>query len=659
MTNGPEPGRPLAAAILRRFIPGLAWPTVAEDPDGLLRDAGILGALERRGFRILFLDGDPIAFRFAYETQIRALGDSKNRPDLVVVVEDDASAPPFDLTDHAEWVSLRIEEFFPRLSGGVVRELAPTDRESLFEIQDEAGRKSLGDNESRDFLLRRIFEADPEDAHDDADLLALLAALHYRNRPIPPSFQTRLARRLRRKQQFQEWPLADLVGDRKVFLHFIQERWPRFLDQRDSDRISGDRPPLAMAGPTEIPFDDSRVRAYLDTFFLEGSLSPVEHPYQPSSEETWAAAGIASPAGRPLTERRLELAKELFPAEDADHHAWRHFARAWAETRANLLTEDEREDAVRQGFREMERQVDAAFADWLPNQYGSLASLPPVPPVMLHHVPGALATRNTRVALLVLDGLSLWQWRLLREKLLGTLPGLQLEEDAIFAWLPTLTVVSRQALFAGRPPYFFGDTIQSTSAEPRHWRRFWQDRGLRPQQIGYQRNLKPASLGEAETLLANEEIQALAWVVNAVDDIMHGMQLGERGMANQVRQWAAEGFLVKLLDLLLRAGFEIWLTSDHGNIEAEGIGSPAEGVFANVRGERVRIFADETLRNAVKARFPDSARWVPPGLPSDFIPLLAPERKAFVAKEESVVCHGGAAIEELIVPLVRIRRTAS
>jgi len=54
------------------------------------------------------------------------------------------------------------------------------------------------------------------------------------------------------------------------------------------------------------------------------------------------------------------------------------------------------------------------------------------------------------------------------------------------------------------------------------------------------------------------------------------VELGTAGMHNQVRQWALR-FIAQLLDLLLNHSFRVFLTSDHGNIEATGIGRPSEG----------------------------------------------------------------------------------
>jgi hypothetical protein len=140
---------------------------------------------------------------------------------------------------------------------------------------------------------------------------------------------------------------------------------------------------------------------------------------------------------------------------------------------------------------------------------------------------------------------------------------------------------------------------------------------------------------------------------------MHGMELGTAGMHNQIQQWTMEGCMAKLLNLLLEHNFQIFLTSDHGNIEATGYGRPSEGVIADLRGERVRIYPDSLLRSKIKERFLNAIEWPTIGLPDDFLSLLAPDRLAFIAEETRIVAHGGISIEELIVPLIRVEKKSS
>ena len=666
MNSGAEPARRLRDEILSRFTKGVSRITVADDPDGLLREEGVLAMLEERDFDVLFLE-DPFELRFAYETRFRAAWDRGETFDLVVVRSDEETGLPFDLTAGAQWVSLQLADFFPNLSPAVVRELDPADRDRLFPVHGEAGRKPLGDDETRDFVLRRVFGVALETVHSPADLLALLLERHYAGRRLPESLDDRLLRRLRRKRGLAGWPLPTILSDREAFFAFLEERWPLFLARRAGGPAQepADAATLAFSGPRDLPFGHQRVRVYLDNLFVEGFVKPVEHPIVPHPSEAWIRAGIVlggTNAARLRLERLLEIARSRVPGQGDDHWAWRRFARSFAETRAALLALDDPGPAAQSDFDQLERDVDEAFAAWLPHRYGALSSLPPFPPVMLHHVPHRIARDmakgNEKTALLVVDGLALPQWVVLREELTRQRPRYSLREDAVFAWIPTITAVSRQATFAGRRPFYFAGSIGSTAREPALWKAFWQSKGLSARQVGYAKGLGSGGLERVEPLLGDPDLRAVGLVANTVDDIMHGMQLGERGMQGQVRQWARQPFLADLLDRLLDHGFTIWLTSDHGNIEAVGCGSPSEGAVADLRGERVRTYSDETLRDRVAAQFPEAEKWPPLGLPEDYLPLLAPGRRAFVAEGKTPVCHGGASIEEVIVPLIRIGRAA-
>jgi hypothetical protein len=264
-----------------------------------------------------------------------------------------------------------------------------------------------------------------------------------------------------------------------------------------------------------------------------------------------------------------------------------------------------------------------------------------------------------KVALLLLDGLALDQWIVLRKVLEQQRPQVRFHEEAVFAWIPTITSVSRQAAFAGKPPIYYPGSIHTTDKEAMLWTQFWIGKGFTQAEVVYMKGLgEKASLSEVEELLSHPKVRIVGLVVDTVDKIMHGMQLGTAEMHNQVRQWATEGFMAALLDRLLEYRFEAFLTSDHGNIEAIGIGRPSEGVVADLRGERVRVYPDRMLRAGVKTGFPDAIDWHPLGLPEDYLPLIAPDRSAFIREGERIVAHGGISLEEVIVPLIRIERRA-
>jgi len=152
--------------------------------------------------------------------------------------------------------------------------------------------------------------------------------------------------------------------------------------------------------------------------------------------------------------------------------------------------------------------------------------------------------------------------------------------------------------------------------------------------------------------------RAVGLVVDKIDKIMHGMQLGAAGMHNQSKQWCQGGYLGSLIGYLLDYGYEVWMTSDHGNIECRGKGRPSEGAIAETRGGRVRVYPTPDLRSQVATNFTFAHEWQPVGLPSDYFPLVASGSDAFINPGDSIVGHGGIAIEEVIVPLVKFERMA-
>jgi hypothetical protein len=355
----------------------------------------------------------------------------------------------------------------------------------------------------------------------------------------------------------------------------------------------------------------------------------------------------------------LDVAEREIPGEDARHGAWLSFSRVWAEVNL-LVSETGAVSAAEFATRvfPIRTTVDARFNQWLQMRFGSLSSLPTNPPVMVHHIARYLAARREdadKVALVVIDGLAFDQWLTVQQEITRQRPAWRFEENATFAWVPTITSVSRQAIFAGKAPLYFPSSIYSTGREASLWEQFWVDHGVASHEIAYVKGLgDPPTLKAVEEALSAPKVKVLGAVVDKVDRIMHGMELGAAGMQNQVRQWASEGFLSALLDLLLSRGFVVFLTSDHGNVESVGCGKPNEGVTADIRGERARIYSDHLLRATVAARFPAAISWKPTGLPESFLPLLSADRSSFVQEGLRTVAHGGITLEEAIVPFIRV-----
>lgn len=103
----------------------------------------------------------------------------------------------------------------------------------------------------------------------------------------------------------------------------------------------------------------------------------------------------------------------------------------------------------------------------------------------------------------------------------------------------------------------------------------------------------------------------------AVDELLHSAKvLGDPEVTAGVRMWAERGFLRSVVERAVADGYEVWLTSDHGNLEIRSLGAKQEGLSVETAGMRVRLYATQALRDGSRLK---GIVWDPPSLPSDSI----------------------------------------
>ena len=659
--------------ILGEFPPDLARFWIAADPDDVLLDEHILSELRGRGFEVLPFE-DAIAFRADYEARWRRVWDKgEPGPAKALVLHLRSSEPgdlPWDYLRQARLVRLSLANLFPLLSYGVVHRLGAEYREALFEAHAKHASQSLGEAATKEFILTHIFQLGPHLISGNVDLWRELLRLHYRNTPLPQLLADHVENILAPKPAFAGLPISALFASQATFLRVVQAAWERFLKGKGIEGSRVAEPPSPeyagdREGKIEIPFEHPDIRSLIDSMFLDGTLHPLLVQKVPAGVPDWLAVGIVrDPAARRnLVRDGLKRLLDTMPSDGGSYRDWLAFAKSQGEILSRFHAMDQ---AHAQGLDDMLQEVqqrsDERLASWIAKHYSDLPSLPAAAaPAMLHQVPRFLAMRHgafdAKVALLVFDGLAMDQWVQIREHVTGRAPKLVFDEGACFAWLPTLTAVSRQALFSGLKPREFADSIAGTSAEPSLWSRFWQDQGLRASEILYRKGIRRIDqLDELAAALSKPSIKVAGLVVDTIDEIVHGAVLGKRGIKSQIDSWCASGFVEQLLGLLLDQGFHVYLTADHGNVEAIGAGRPNQGVIAESRGERVRVYSTDLLRKQSAEQIPGTIELPSPALPPEFLPLFAGGRTAFVNKGEPLVAHGGISVEELIVPFVEVNQ---
>lgn len=663
--------------ILKEFIPQIHPITLVADPDNLVTEEHTLQEIQKRGFTVIVYD-DPIEFRYIFETQYRSMWDTGDLQDLVIVgrsIDGDRSNFPFDLECNGHNLSFKLSDIFPFLSYNIVKLLNTRDWDALFQGQYQANLSvPQGESGTADFVLHHVFQIAPETVKSSHDLLHLLLKKHYGRLHIPPPVEQYLVQNLRQHKIFSDWPLESLITDQTAFFRFLQDRWLPFLNELlkrsgldvidEGDRSSTVEPPFIL------PFDHESVRVYIDNLFAERILQPVTHVQsnllQRSGE--WIRLGLEINPQTDLLRRvetLLKNLKDVIPSERDTYNNWIEFSHRWATLNLEINeanAEFSLPNGVKQAFHILQSSIDNSFRNWLLSNYSKLYNQPPSPPVMVHHISKYLSRQlasdpTRKIALVVVDGMALSQWQVIKRVWQTEKPSWILNERGVFAWIPTMTSVSRQAIFSGKLPQVFEKHITTTANEEKHWQQYWTDEGLNAAHIAYAKSVNHDNLEGVENIISNPRIRVIGLVVDTLDKIMHGEQLGATGMQNHVKHWALRGFLGEITSTLMDKGFDVWITADHGNTEAIGVGRPDnEGVLVEQKAERVRVYNDERLRSRFAKSMPDTIEWGNFGLPKSYLCLFAAGREAFITKNQTTVSHGGITIDEVIVPFISINR---
>ena len=286
--------------------------------------------------------------------------------------------------------------------------------------------------------------------------------------------------------------------------------------------------------------------------------------------------------------------------------------------------------------------VDTAFRAWIEQRYCSIANSSDVSqPVMLHHVPDFVRRESKKPAVIVIDGMSFVDWQLIREHLTDV--PWELTTSAVFSFLPSVTSVARQSLFSGTIPAQNAKPF-SLANEEKQWTSYWIEHGLREDEVFF---------GKTETPDLPFKSKAAGIVVSFIDDLMHRQLQGTRGMAVDIAAWLKSGALHRLIDYLLKSGFDVFITADHGHSEAVGKGRFSKpGLLTEDASRRAVIYKD--FAGAEELDKFNVIEYVGTYMPKTYRYFLFANGECIGDYGNNYITHGSDSIEEILVPFIRI-----
>ena len=591
---------------------------IVADQDSLFDYPELKSAFENEGYTIHYSKTN-LAVRLVFELQVR---DSDRKS---LIVSPAMYRPLPDIEAEVHFQSIGLPQLFTNLDAKAIRGLSFN---ALCLLSNIKPYEDLSHDKTLKFLLENLYNIDFDTLTNSKAKERILNALitvflekNGINEPVT-KFLTNIT-----KPYFPE--LISTGLSKANLVRFIQEQWELFVTK----------------GSSLLDFKEPLLNKSLGYLFAFDYLSPIQvAPEAYNNFPKPLKIGVYVDK-RGHNDNELEgflgyLRQQLDIIEDIAEQ-WFKIIQVLSNAKVRYFLASS--EKLKAEYQEIENTYNNRFQRFIDNTYASLFSLsgvrkPIVVSRILEHINANPAKKR---ALLVIDGLSYWQWNLLG----GALTDARIDflSNASLAYIPTITAWSRQAIFKGDKP----DLAADNSKEGDLFEEFWVNQGVPNYQIAYKKFSVSRPLEVTEI---SQDTTTLALVCNDLDDIMHGSILGNANLKMSTEQWIKKSNIVETILSLRARGFHVYVTTDHGNVEASGVRNLTikDKVGALSRGKRHLHFANEVLLQDFVKQNPDLE------VGKKGLSLYLKKQEAFTSENNLVITHGGSHIWEVIVPFISI-----
>lgn len=591
---------------------------IIADQDSLFEYEELQQAFENDGFKLITCK-TALAVRLAFELQVREASDKY----LIIAPSNYFPLPDIEMLVHFQ--ALGLTKLFPNLDAKAIKGLSFN---ALCLLSNIKPYEELSHDKTLKFLLENLYNVDFDTLTNskakERILNALITVLLEKNGINEPltKFLSTITK--------PYFPALVTKGLTKINLvNFIQEQWQSFVDK----------------GNSELDFNESLLNKSLGYLFAFEYLKPVQ--VSPKKYESFAKPlkiGIfVDQQGHNDNELEglIEYLKQQLEIIEDIADQWFKIIQIMANAKLKYLLSENEE--LKGNYQRVENSFNIRFQRFVDNTYGSLFSLsgvrkPVVVSRILEHINAKPAKKK---ALLVIDGMNYWQWNILGKALSNA--DINFTSNASLAFIPTITAWSRQAIFKGDKP----DLSADNSKEAKLFETYWLNQGVPSFQIDF----KKFSVNDPIAIESiTPDTSILGLVCNDLDDIMHGSILGNGQLKTSTEQWVVKSKIVNTISALKAKGFQVYITADHGNIEATGLKNLTlkDKLGALSRGKRHLHFTNETLLDS----FMELNTNIEVGKKG--LSLYLKKQEAFTTENSQVITHGGSHLWEVIVPFISI-----
>lgn len=301
-------------------------------------------------------------------------------------------------------------------------------------------------------------------------------------------------------------------------------------------------------------------------------------------------------------------------------------------------------------------EADGEFGRWLVQNYNELVQRSSAKVLHVHSLLAQLVAEGAgprdRLLLVVLDAVGLRTWhRVAPVWQQAGVFGQSVVRPAL-ASLPTVTSVSRLAIFEGRAKTALWQRASGFATESHGWS---QHPAVAVREDGRCKLFASDDEGR-EKLLGHLQrgVPRLAMVDTSWDKVIHHLDPQLQHVDEATVRWAeaAAPDWRKLVREAHANGYRVVVTADHGHVLATGAGLPEGRALTDSWSRRVMLFESPTARDAFATQ---GHAFQPATAPPGVFPLFSRPGEAFATRGQRLHCHGGLSMFEVLVPVAELK----
>ncbi|KXS38062.1 MAG: PglZ domain-containing protein, partial [Candidatus Frackibacter sp. T328-2] len=543
---------------------------------------------------------------------------------VAIIFENNRSLPHFLSRDYPK-VKIGYRDIFPLLT---VEALDWLDNKELEELYIQYKSSNFFDKLDRDetliFAIKSLYETDMDNVELD-NIIAFLIKFFF----VKKELKRDVKEFIREKLDVINISINQ-VQDRNSFFNYLENEWKSFFTN-DKARIDFSTPRLRYL------IDDCFEQGFMEAIDLNIEDIDVETIIKEGRENYWVRSGIKNLkelSAKQEVNMEIKRLEELL-VNNLSVRKWGMIAKIWG--KISYLTYSEQ---INKSLTSLQKRLDEQFLVFIKEKYNSLPydQRFQYAPLNNRILPYITEVNPEKFALICFDCMSFKDWQIIKKYLTANLD-LNFKERFSFATVPTVTSYSRQTIFSGKLPY---ETDQKYKEEKAFKKYITEHLDIVEEEIYFTNEGIP----EEDKFLG---YKAVGLIYRFIDKSIHDA-LDPEGHYKNLIHLLDKSELKEVINNLLNDNFKIYFTSDHGNVYCEGNGVRISKALVEDKDTRAALYQyknlaeDESVPNKVILQFPNI-------IGEDYIVTMK-DRSKYGKKR--ALTHGGANIEEVIIPFIEV-----